>query len=582
MMRIGFGNGGVLPCGFGEARVRAILGGVCAVATVMVVASPAQAITFSVTTLPFPASGSASGALNFPGGVAVDPAGDVVVANAGKPYSVAELPVDGSPTTLAFNASGPGSLEAPRGPAVDSNGDVFVANALNNTVVELPVGASASQNVPFPAGMLSGPEGIAVDSAGDLFVSNFGNNTVVELPAGGTAKTMPFPASGPGSLDFPEALAVDAAGDLFVANLNDVVELLAGGTAKTVAFPTSGPGSPGVPGGVAVDVAGDVFASNTSNNTVVELPAGGSAVTLPFPASGAGSLNEARGLAVDSGGDVFVASFGNNTVVELSPSVPSGSLALVPGSGVAGSSFEVDSVTPCPVGGQFGSTTALLELLGPGGAVGGNAVAVDPSGNWSAQLVTPSSPASGLYEVRARCTTGGNFITQYYAHATYLVAPPAVGPTGPQGPPGPQGTPGSNGTNGTNGAAGPTGPQGSTGPPGATGPAGPPGATGPAGPSPTQSSSTCKGHAKHGVTTTTCTITYTYSARASAIARDARAEAIAEIHGHRTVVATGRIRDRKLKLMFPRLQRGRYRLTLIELRARRAPLVIGHTSLVIS
>jgi streptogramin lyase len=431
MIGIGFGNGDVLPRGFGKTWVRAMLGGVCAVATAMVVAPPAQAITFSVTTLPFPASGN--GSLNFPGGVAVDPAGDVIVANSGSPYSVAELPVDASPTTLAFNASGPGSLEKPRGPAVDSSGDVFVANAGNNTVVELPVGASASQNVPFPAGMLSGPEGIAVDSAGDLFVSNFDNNTVVELPAGGTAKTLPFPASGPGSLDFPEALAVDAAGDLFVANVNDVVELLAGGTAKTVAFPTSGPGSLGVPGGVAVDVAGDVFATNTSNNTVVELPAGGSAVTLPFPASGVGSLNEARGLAVDSRGDVFVASFGNSVVVELSPSVPSGSLALVPGSGVAGSSFEVDSVTPCPVGGQFGSTTALLELWGPGGEVGGNAVAVDPSGNWSAQLVTPSSPAGGQYEVKARCTTGGDFITQYYAHATYLVAPPVVGPTGPQG-----------------------------------------------------------------------------------------------------------------------------------------------------
>jgi hypothetical protein len=84
------------------------------------------------------------------------------------------------------------------------------------------------------------------------------------------------------------------------------------------------------------------------------------------------------------------------------------------------------------------------------------------------------------------------------------------------------------------------------------------------------------------VTTTTCTITYTYSAVASAIARDARAEAIAEIRGRRTVVATGRLRNRKLKLTFPRLRRGRYRLTLLELRADRAPLVIGHTSLVIS
>jgi hypothetical protein len=344
-------------------------------------------------------------------------------------------------------------------------------------------------------------------------------------------------------------------------------------------------------------VAGDLFAS-TSNNTVVELPVGGSAVTQPLQPFPGGSLNQPRGLAVDASGDVFVAGFGSNTVLELLPTVPSGSLALSPGSGAAGSSFEVDSVTPCPIGGQFGSQSALIQLSGPCGVVGGNAVAVDPSGNWSAQLFTPSSPASGQYQVKARCITGSNIATQYYAHATYLVAPPVVGPTGPQGPPGQQGTPGTNGangTNGTNGAAGSTGPQGPAGPQGATGsqgltgapgpqgPAGQQGATGPAGPSPTRSSSTCTSHEKHGVTTATCTVTYIYGAgAAAAIARDARAEAIVEIRGGSRVLATGRIRDGKLRLTFSGLRRGRYQLTLLELRAHRAPLVIGHPSLVIS
>jgi hypothetical protein len=78
-------------------------------------------------------------------------------------------------------------------------------------------------------------------------------------------------------------------------------------------------------------------------------------------------------------------------------------------------------------------------------------------------------------------------------------------------------------------------------------------------------------------------VTYTYSrGAAAALARDARAEAIGNLHGHSTVLATGRVRDGKLRLTFRRLHRGRYGLTLLELRPHRAPLVIGHTSLVIS
>jgi hypothetical protein len=78
-------------------------------------------------------------------------------------------------------------------------------------------------------------------------------------------------------------------------------------------------------------------------------------------------------------------------------------------------------------------------------------------------------------------------------------------------------------------------------------------------------------------------VTYTYSAgAAAAMAGDARAEAIVDVRGHGRIAARGRVRDGKLRLTFYLLRRGRYRLTLLELRAHRAPLVIGQTSLVIS
>jgi len=92
--------------------------------------------------------------------------------------------------------------------------------------------------------------------------------------------------------------------------------------------------------------------------------------------------------------------------------------------------------------------------------------------------------------------------------------------------------------------------------------------------------STCSAKTVKRVTTTTCTVIYTYGT--AHLARNARAEAVVDIDGRVRVVATGRIRHRKLRLTFRHLKRGRYRLTLLELRAHHRPVVIGHTSLVIS
>ncbi|MGO9901285.1 MAG: hypothetical protein ACLP0J_16715 [Solirubrobacteraceae bacterium] len=78
-------------------------------------------------------------------------------------------------------------------------------------------------------------------------------------------------------------------------------------------------------------------------------------------------------------------------------------------------------------------------------------------------------------------------------------------------------------------------------------------------------------------------MTYTYKASATTdMVNGARAEATATIAGKSAVVATGAIRGQKLVLRFKHLGRGRYRLTLFQLRAHEKPQMIGHTSLVIS
>jgi hypothetical protein len=403
-------------------------------------------------------------------------------------------------------------------------GDVFVTDGNNSRVLELPAGSNTPQTLPFTG--LSDPRAVAVDGAGDVSVIDYGTDRVVELPAGSnTPQTLPFTG-------------------LYL------------------------------PQGVAVDGVGDVFVADYGNSRVVELPAGSSTQqTLPFTGA-----SYATGLAVDGVGDVFVTNDLNNRMLELTSSVPSGSLVISPGSGPAGSSIGLASVTPCQLstGGAFSATEAKLFLYSwSGSLVQAGTASLDSSGFWASALPVPANAASGTtYVVRARCTDPEGVMAQSYAPATFTVAAPVPGPQGPagaQGPTGPQA------------ATGPTGPQGQTGPQGATGATGPQGQTGPAGPAAPKllsESSNCTSTVTRTGSTDSCTYSFTYAAPGAA--KDATVLAVSRIGGHRRVIARGRLRHHRLTLLVGHLRRGRYQLTLLALSAQGEQTVIGRTSIVVS
>jgi hypothetical protein len=306
---------------------------------------------------------------------------------------------------------------------------------------------------------------------------------------------------------------------------------------------------------VALDPAGDLFVADYAPSRLVELPAGGSQQALPFT-----GLRQPVGVAVDPAGDVFVADSFNDRAVELSPSVPSGSLAVAPGSGPAGTGIAVSSLSPCPVGGGFGSSRATLTLFSPNGAVleiiG---AALDAAGDWSNTLIIPAGATTGTtLSVGARCTDPEGVVTQDYAYGAFAVAAASTGNQGPPGPPGP---------------TGPQGPQGLAGPQGTTGPAGP------AAPKLTSSTSKCTTTGAPTSSTTTCMVTYT---SATGMARDATVIATARVRGRTRVIGHGRLRHHRLTLTFEHLHRGHFRVALLEPRAHRAPVLIGWTTLIVT
>jgi len=528
------------------ARAALVTG--CSLGFAGAVAAPqALAITYSQATLPLPYS-----ALSSPRGIAVDAHDNVYVADSGN-NRIVELS-DGSESVVPFTG-----LSTPTGVAVDSAGDVFALDAGSPAEVEeLPAGGAAQKTLPFTG--LNDPLGIAADGAGDVYVANFGANQVLEVAAGAsTQTTVPFTG-----LAGPFGIAVDSAKDIFVSNYNsgNVVERTVGGTQKTLITGLSAPSQ------VAVDAGGDVFAGAAGYPVLTELPYGGTPQVLPL--SGVDAVD---GVAVDSAGDVFASYLEGDDVYELTPSVPSGSIALAPGSGPAGTTFGIASVTPCPMGGPFSTTTIFGAMTTASGAVLAYLNSTpDVAGNWTASVTVPTSAANGIDYVHVYCENHQALRVAAYAYAAFQVEATSGSSSTTSTPSSsPLGVAGAS----TRGATGATGPVGAT---GNAGTRGDQGVVAPAGSSPAGSAITCR---RSGASTS-CTVLYRYAAARTLTVR-ATAEATIMRHGRVRVIGRGRVlAGGRVRLRYAHLRSGRYRVTLTELRGRSKPLALGHTTLVIS
>jgi uncharacterized repeat protein (TIGR01451 family) len=190
-----------------------------------------------------------------PGGIAVDGAGNVYVAEKVS-RTVAEIPAAGGPALSLGNTT-----VEPTNVAVDGAGNVFVADG--STVQKIPAGGGTPVTV---SSGFSGPTGIALDAAGNLYVADTFNNAVKKVPAGSsTAVTL---GSG---FSIPMGVAVDGAGDVYVTDAgNKAVKEIAGNSVITLASGIAGLGQ------IALDTAGNVYvtASVGGANGVFEIPHG--------------------------------------------------------------------------------------------------------------------------------------------------------------------------------------------------------------------------------------------------------------------------------------------------------------------
>ncbi|HEU4328162.1 MAG TPA: NHL repeat-containing protein [Roseiflexaceae bacterium] len=268
--------------------------------------------------------------MSLPGGVALDAAGGLWVADRGnkralrfdsaaaKPRGAAADSVLGQP---GFTSSFPvftNEMNFPRSIAVDpATGKVFVADGRNNRVLRFASRASLSNGAAAEAVLgqpgftsavaaagaqgLNWPGGVEVDSGGRLWVVDAGNNRVLRFdnaaskpngaPADGVLGQPNFTstaaAAGVQAFNAPTRLAVDSSGRLWVADTgNDRVLRFDNATAKPNGAPADG-----------------VLGQPDFTSTV--------------SAAGAQGLNSPSGVEVDSGGRLWVADGYNSRVLRF-------------------------------------------------------------------------------------------------------------------------------------------------------------------------------------------------------------------------------------------------------------------------
>jgi sugar lactone lactonase YvrE len=184
-------------------------------------------------------------AFNTPGNIVVDANGDIYVADTGNEVIRKITMSTGIVSTFAGTGNSGllnGDLTAstfasPYGIAIDPSGDIFVADAANNVIRKITVssgkvttfagtGEQGLANGAAASATFFHPGAIIFDSKGNLFVSELGNNTIREITSQGVVSTYAGTGSagaadGVGTVATfkqPNGMAFDNEGNLYVAD----------------------------------------------------------------------------------------------------------------------------------------------------------------------------------------------------------------------------------------------------------------------------------------------------------------------------------------------------------------------------
>jgi len=215
-----------------------------------------------------------SARFNYPTSVAVDPLGNVWVADFGN-HTIRKISPDGVVSTVAGlpgeigNADGSGSaarFNQVHGVAVDLTGHAYAADFGNHTIRKISpdgmvstiaglAGSPGSNDGSGTAARFCAPYAVAVDTAAHIYVADTSNQTIRKITPDGTVSTFAGVPGNAGSIDgqadkarfaLPAGLTLDRAGNVYVADFGNysVRKITPEGLVSTIAGVAAKPANP--------------------------------------------------------------------------------------------------------------------------------------------------------------------------------------------------------------------------------------------------------------------------------------------------------------------------------------------------